>query len=102
MVHYRQEEVIEEMGTMTEISTAEARDQFSEIVNKAAYGKERMIVTRRGKALAALIPIEDLRILEEMEDRKDVEDAKRILAEAKAKNEKPVSYLKARKELGLA
>jgi len=87
---------------MIEISTAEARDQFSEIVNKAAYGKERMIVTRRGKALAALIPIEDLRILEEMEDRKDVEDANRILAEAEAKNEKPVSYLKARKELGLA
>lgn len=90
------------MDKMIEISTAEARDQFSEIVNKAAYGKERMIVTRRGKALAALIPIEDLRILEEMEDRKDVEDANRILAEAEAKNEKPVSYLKARKELGLA
>ncbi len=86
---------------MTEISTVEARDQFSEIVNKAAYGKERMIVTRRGKALAALIPIEDLRILEEIEDRKDVEDAKWILAEAKAKKEKPVSYKKIRKELGL-
>jgi len=87
---------------MTEISTVDARDQFSEIVNKAAYGKERMIVTRRGKALAALIPIEDLRILEEMEDRKDVEDAKNILAEVKAKKEKPVPYEKVRKELGLA
>lgn len=90
------------MGKMTEISTAEARDQFSEIINKAAYGKERMIVTRRGKALAAIIPIEDLRTLEELEDRRDVEDARRILAEAEAKNEKPLSYLKARKELGLA
>ncbi len=87
---------------MTEISTVDAREQFSEIVNKAAYGKERMIVTRRGKALAALIPIEDLRILEEMEDRKDVEDAKKILAEAKAKKEKPVPYEKVRKELDLA
>jgi prevent-host-death family protein len=86
---------------MNEISTVEARDQFSEIVNKAAYGKERTIVTRRGKALAALIPIEDLRILEEIEDRKDVEDARRILAEAKTKKERPVSYKEMRKELGL-
>lgn len=87
---------------MTEISTVDARDQFSEIVNKVAYGKERMIVTRRGKALAAIIPIEDLRILEEMEDRKDVEDANKILAETKAKKKRPVPYEKVRKELGLA
>jgi prevent-host-death family protein len=86
---------------MNKISTAEARDQFSEIVNKAAYGKERTVVTRRGKALAALIPIEDLQTLEELEDRKDIEDAKRIMAEAKAKKEMPVSYKKIRKELGL-
>jgi prevent-host-death family protein len=44
----------------SEISTVEARNNFSDIVNRAAYGKERVILTRRGKPIAAIIPAEDL------------------------------------------
>ena len=35
---------------------------------------ERVVVHRRGKAVAALIPLEDLALLEELEDQKDVEE----------------------------
>lgn len=35
---------------------------------------ERVVVHRRGKAVAALIPLEDLALLEELEDRLDAED----------------------------
>ncbi|MDQ2784261.1 MAG: type II toxin-antitoxin system Phd/YefM family antitoxin, partial [Chloroflexota bacterium] len=35
---------------MKTLSTAEARDQFSDVINRAAYGKERIVLTRRGKA----------------------------------------------------
>jgi prevent-host-death family protein len=48
-----------------------ARGSFADMVNRAAYGKERVVVTRRGKALAAIVPIEDVLTLEAMEDEAD-------------------------------
>ena len=57
-------------------AAAKARQNFSEIINQVAYAKERIVIERRGKELAVVIPIEDYRLLQEMEDRVDVEDAK--------------------------
>ncbi|MBW2566245.1 MAG: type II toxin-antitoxin system Phd/YefM family antitoxin, partial [Deltaproteobacteria bacterium] len=37
------------------VPTAEARKRLAEIVNKVAYGKEPVILTRRGEEIAALI-----------------------------------------------
>ena len=73
------------------------------MLNRAAYAKERTIVSRRGKELAAVIPIEDLELLdrlaqEEM-DRLDIEAARAALAEAKVKG--TISLAKAKKRLGL-
>jgi hypothetical protein len=51
--------------------------------------------------LAALIPVEDLALLEAVEDRLDVDEAEKILAEAKARGEKPVPWEKAKKKLRL-
>jgi len=48
---------------MTKISTVEARENFSEIINKAAYGNERIILTRRGKELVAVVPLKDLEMI---------------------------------------
>lgn len=70
---------------MTRLNITKAREEFPEIVNRAAYGKERTIVSRRGKDLAAVIPIEDLRLLERLArdemKRQDLEDARAALAE---------------------
>jgi prevent-host-death family protein len=78
-------ELCEEYITMTRLNVSKAREEFPEIVNRAAYGKERTIVSRRGKDLAAVIPMEDLRLLEllaqEEMDRIDIEDALAALAE---------------------
>lgn len=68
---------------MNFITTVEAREHFSEVLNRSAYGKERIIFTRRGKKLVAIIPMEDLNLLEALEDKLDVEDAKKSLEEAK-------------------
>ena len=51
------------------ITAAEAREQFSDVINRAAYGRERIVVTRRGKPVAAMVPPEDLALLEEIEAR---------------------------------
>ena len=69
---------------MGSISTAKARNNFSDVVNRAGYGKERVILTRRGKPIAAVVPIEDVEFLEELEDRADLEAAREALAEGGA------------------
>jgi len=86
---------------MTRLPSGKVRQDFSETVNRVAYGRERIILHRRGRDLAALIPVEDLALLEAVEDRLDVEEAEKILAEAKARGERPVPWEKAKKKLRL-
>jgi prevent-host-death family protein len=86
---------------MVKFSTVEAREKLGKIIQKAAVEKERIILTRRGKELAALVPIEDMRFLEELEDRLDLEEARAALAEAKADPERPIPWEKLKAELGL-
>lgn len=53
---------------MSTTSISELKSALSEFLNRAAYGRERIIVASRGKPKAAVISIEDLRRLEELED----------------------------------
>jgi len=81
------------------ISTVKARGQLSTVINQAAFGKERVILTRRGKEIAAVVPIEDLKFLEELENRIDLEEARAALAETKTKG--TISWEKIKADLGL-
>ena len=81
------------------ISTGKAREQLSTVINRAAFGKERVVLTRRGKEVAAVVPIEDVKLLEELEDRIDLEEARAALAETKSKGAIPWEKIKA--DLGL-
>lgn len=65
----------------TTISTADARKHFADIVNRVAYGREAVILTRRGEEVAALVSMEELDLLRQLEDFIDIEDAKKALAE---------------------
>lgn len=87
---------------MEKVSVTKARALIADIVNKVAFGKERVILDRAGKDVAAVISIEDLRLLErlveEEEDRIDAGEAKKALANVS----EAVPYGDVRKELGLA
>lgn len=48
---------------MLEMSTVEARENFSDMINKAAYGNERVVLTRRGKPLVAVVSLDELHAL---------------------------------------
>jgi prevent-host-death family protein len=63
------------------LSAAQARDNFSELLNRAAYGKERVILSRRGKPLAAIVPIQDVEAMEAFEDEIDSALIRERLAE---------------------
>jgi prevent-host-death family protein len=84
---------------MGRVNTVNARAQFSEIINRAAFGKERVTLTRRGKEIVAVVPIEDVKLLEALEDKIDLEEVRAALAEAKKKG--TVSWEKIKKELGI-
>jgi prevent-host-death family protein len=51
---------------MEQITTAEARKQMAELLNRAAYGKERFVVTRHGKELVAIVPLEEISLLDKL------------------------------------
>ena len=39
-----------------EFSVAEAKKRFSEILSRVAYGREKIVILKRGKPLAMLVP----------------------------------------------
>lgn len=43
-------------------------------MNRAAFGKERVVSTRRWRKLAGIVPYEDVELLEALEDKKDIEE----------------------------
>ena len=81
---------------MTRIAANEARKDFAEALNRVAYKGERIVVHRRGKNVAALVPIEDLNLLEEIEDRMDLEEARAVL-----KKPGSISLSELKKRLGI-
>jgi prevent-host-death family protein len=63
------------------VSVSEARETFADIVNRVAYRNERVLVTRRGKPIAAIIPMEQVEFLERAEDEYDLRMADEALKE---------------------
>jgi prevent-host-death family protein len=63
------------------VSVSEARESFADLVNRAAYRQERILIARRGKPIAAIVPMEDVEALERFEDEMDLQLARAALAE---------------------
>ncbi len=78
----------------TIISTVDAKEQFSDLLNRVTLQKERIILTRRGKEIAALVPLEDLALLQESRDKIDLQDATEALKQARSGGAVPLETLK--------
>jgi len=61
------------MKKLSAVSLAELRKDLGEFVNRASFAGERTAVTRHGKTVAAIISVEDLELLDELERRADLE-----------------------------
>lgn len=84
---------------MKNVTTAEARKNLAELLNRAAYGGERFVVTRHGKELVAIVPLKDATLLDRLREflqARDFEAALREMAE-----EGTVPWAEVRRELGL-
>lgn len=64
---------------MKSLSSAEARKNFADILNRVAYGSEHIAIRRSGKEVVYLISTQDYEIfqqlLEQAEDKSDIEIA---------------------------
>lgn len=69
--------------TTTSINTVDAKEQFTDLVNRVAHSKERIILTRRGKDIAVIVPLEDFKLLQESQDKHDLREAIDALKEAR-------------------
>jgi prevent-host-death family protein len=87
---------------VTHVSVAEARRTLPEILNRAAYARERTVITRHDEDVAAVISMDDLRLLDSLleryEDETDVADARLALLEAR---EDRVAWSDIKREFGL-
>jgi prevent-host-death family protein len=81
------------------MTAKEAREKFSDLVNRTAFAKERVVVTRNKRQVAAMVPVEDLELLELLEDYVDLRAARKALQEARKQGTRAWKDVKA--ELGL-
>ncbi|OIP33940.1 MAG: prevent-host-death family protein [Deltaproteobacteria bacterium CG2_30_66_27] len=80
---------------MPKMATSEARDNFTELINRAAYSGERTVIRRRGKGMAAIVPMEDFDLLEKVEDLIDRDLLKKARVEVRKKGTIPWEKVKA-------
>jgi prevent-host-death family protein len=78
------------------LTASEARQNFSDILSRAEYRGERVIVHRGKKAVAAVVPIEDVELLERLENEIDVAAARKAL-----KDPRTIPWEKIKKDLNL-
>jgi prevent-host-death family protein len=84
---------------MTSIPITTARDELSDLVNRVAYGRERICLTRHGKDMACVVSVEEAELLALLEDRLDLSDALDALRELREQG--PVSWDDLKTELGV-
>ena len=86
---------------MKRFNVVTLRQTLAAVLNRVERRGERILIQRRGQDAAALIPIEDLKLLEKLiaeeEDRIDIAAVHAALAEPGA----PMPYEEFRKTLGL-
>ena len=84
---------------MNKLTAAKARAQISDVINRAAFGKEITVITRNGKDAAAVIPAKALKLLMDIEDELDVKEGRKSLKESKKKGTTSWEKLKAELKL---
>ncbi len=82
---------------MSRMTANDIRRRFTGVVNRVASEGERIIISLRNKDIAAIVSLEDLKLIERIEDEIDVEEAKKILEN----DEETITWDEAMNELGM-
>lgn len=81
---------------MITVAASDFRKALSDYTNEVAFGKERVCVERNGKPVLAIVPIDDMELLELLEDHIDLDLARKTLKKGKF-----IGFADLKKELGV-
>lgn len=81
----------------TKYTIANARENFSELVNMVNYRNDRIEIAKRNKTVAYIVSKDDFELLQKIEDYLDAKEADEILATSKG----AISHGALFKELGI-
>ena len=73
------------------LTTVEARDNFAELIDRAALSAERIVITRHGEPMAALVSLDDLELVEEIERRLERRARRRGVAPTRRPEAQPTA-----------
>lgn len=82
---------------MASLRASELREDLATVVNRVAFGGERIVIQRNNKDVAALVSMDDYELLRQLEDQIDL-DAIRKSKRSKGKN---IPWTKVKEDLGL-
>lgn len=82
---------------MSKMTVKEAEGTFARTIRHVRDERERVTLTEDGEPVAAIVTAEDLAFLEELEERIDLQEARKALAEGG----ESIPFEKIRRELGL-
>ena len=78
------------------ITATQLKNDFADATGQVQHGGRRIVVCRNGKEAFAMVPIADLRLLEALEDKVDLIEAEKSLADPRAS----IPWEEAKKEIG--
>jgi prevent-host-death family protein len=78
------------------VPAAELRNRGSEIINAVAYGGEKVVLTRHGKPVAAIVSLLALDALKDIEDDADRRHVRKARADVRKHGTISLAQIKAR------
>ena len=81
---------------MSGMPLSKAREELGMLVNRVSLRGERVLLNRNGKAVAAIVPLEDLELIRRLEDAADLKAARAARAEVARRGTVPWKKLKAK------
>lgn len=84
---------------MDDVTTAEARKNLADLLNRVAYAQERVTVTRRGRGIATIVPVEQVDLADRLRQFLARRDVARALD--KLESEDTALWTELKDELGL-
>jgi len=88
------------LDDLPSVSLTELRESLPDTIGRVAHGKERLLIKRHNRPVAAVVSMDDVRLLEMLDDMLDLEAAAEALEEI-ANGGELKSAVEFRKELGL-
>jgi prevent-host-death family protein len=63
----------------------QARTRLGELVSRARFGRERVVLTEHGRPVAAIVSLEELDALQQTQDAADIAQAQEVVAAGEPK-----------------